>query len=181
MKRLLLALDRAAFRAAHRLWPLLAVLFGPRLIPSFPSFWSDVIVYSGLPLLIWGFWGLLRHGFCYDCMLLYPLDAQKQAERRKWLLWIAHKGLWIVGSAILLDLFDAYLTVSWNNLKWYPLDIPLGALFCLMLYAGRRHLILQPKCPYCHRGGRGRDDDEDAPPTPPGGLGLKQPFMKHHA
>jgi hypothetical protein len=154
MLALALQVPVIAWAHAHHIeWGMLPLL----MVCALPSF----------------FVGLASHyhsrALCTYCADQTPVNIGAIAERRRWLLWISHSGLFmaIEYSAFLAALLTLRHFYGRNGFDYAWLAIYV--IWAKDAYVMHWHRLLQPACPYCPRWDEGGEHEEVPEPVPPAG------------
>jgi hypothetical protein len=141
---------------AHLIRPVIFV----SLIANIPfyfgydGFYRNIIaVIFLIPMMV----GVLHMGLsriCVRCMNSVPLDAPKQAQRRKSLLWLHHVMQSKISWLVLAIIIAIGLVIKYGHFP-NALYIPLDLFSSAYLYALWSHHKLQPWCPFCKDWGDG--------------------------
>ena len=105
----------------------------------------------------------MRHTreLCERCITRVPLDPAAAVERSATILRAVHNLRWLVAPiAVFLAAGMALPQHSWGS----NLADSLATCMCLIVtLCAARHRVLQPWCPFCHRGDGGSGETSEVP------------------
>ncbi|GAB0105262.1 hypothetical protein JMUB6875_42400 [Nocardia sp. JMUB6875] len=100
---------------------------------------------------------------CAACMRAVPADAPVRAQRRRWLLRVAHVGSGRSGLHLFAVIAVSTLAAVLAGIRGRYVTVPMAFWPLLVSYAGLIHHRLRPWCPYCPRWDDGGDLQEPSP------------------
>jgi hypothetical protein len=100
---------------------------------------------------------------CERCINRVPLDPGKAVAKNRLVLRMCHRAKWALGTMIALLLVSYCLPESWWESSLASTLSMTAAI--TMVFSANRHNVLQPWCPFCHRGDGGSESAEVPDPS----------------